>query len=461
MADFLMPSLGADMEEGTVMHWLVAPGDAVHRGQVIVEIETEKADMEVEVFEDGVISELLVPEGVTVAVGTPLARLQLVANVPQVDAVTPDPGATAPRKPTPISGAGVSGGHTTTPAALATPVHVTPLARTVAEQLGVDLSTVRGTGAHGGIVRSDVERAAARPGQNKRPPAPERTLKVSPYARRLAAEKGVDLGAVSGSGSRGVIVARDIIGRAAVELETPPSAPEPRAGERQPDHAAGGRRAARQRTIGALMARSKREIPHYYLQQTVDISGALAWLQRENAARPITSRVLLPALLLRAVALAAVDVPEMNGTYEDGEFRPSAVVNLGVAIALRDGGLVTPAILGAEQRSLVETMAALRDLVQRSRDGRLRASEMASGTITVTNLGDTGVDAVQGVIYPPQVAIAGFGRPSERPWAENGMLTVRTVITLTLAGDHRISNGHRGGVFLNAITRRIQTPERL
>ncbi|MGD9933270.1 MAG: 2-oxo acid dehydrogenase subunit E2 [Dehalococcoidia bacterium] len=458
MSDFLMPSLGADMEEGTVIRWLVGPGDRVRRGQIIVEIETEKADMEVEVFEEGSISELLVPEGETVAVGTPLARIAAVGSqaapapvpaakattVGAIEAAAPIPGkALAPTRP-----------KERTPAA---EQHVTPLARKVAEQLGVNLARVRGTGAHGGIVRADVERAAENLTRDRSAASPERALRISPYARRLAKERGTDLASVSGTGPGGAVVARDILARAD---GTPPAAV--RRAEERPDAERDlRRRAARQRTIGALMARSKREIPHYYLQQTIDISGALAWLQRENAARPIADRVLLPALLLRAVAAAVADVPEMNGTYEDDEFREADAVNLGVAIALRDGGLVTPAILSSERLSLVETMRALRDVVQRSREGKLRASEMASGTITVTNLGDTGVESVQGVIYPPQVALVGFGRPTERPWAENGMLAVRTVITMTLAGDHRVSNGHRGGMFLNAIARRIQKPETL
>ena len=456
MSDFLMPSLGADMEEGTVIRWLVAPGDRVRRGQIIVEIETEKADMEVEVFEEGNITELLVPEGQTVAVGTPLARIAAVGTEAAPAPLPKSPERTAAEPPVAVPKAAPPVSEPVTAPASSAPRHVTPLARTVAEQLGVDLARVRGTGAHGGIVRADVERAALlTPGA--RPAAPERALKVSPYARRLAKEQGTDIASVTGTGPGGVVVARDVLVGAAG------GSPAPAREEKQRPTADrdSRRRAARQRTIAALMARSKREIPHYYLQQTIDISGAIAWLQRENAAQPIASRVLLPAVLLRAVAAAVADVPEMNGAYEDDEFREAEAVNLGVAIALRDGGLVTPAILAADQLSLVETMAALRDLVQRSREGKLRASEMASGTLTVTNLGDTGVESVLGVIYPPQVAIVGFGRPAERPWAESGMLAVRTVITITLAGDHRVSNGHRGGVFLNAIARRIQKPETL
>jgi pyruvate dehydrogenase E2 component (dihydrolipoamide acetyltransferase) len=221
------------------------------------------------------------------------------------------------------------------------------------------------------------------------------------------------------------------------------------------------RRAARQRMIGALMARSKREIPHYYLEEAIDVTGTMRWLEAENAKRPLAERVLFAAVLLRSVAVAAAAFPALNGHFEDGDFRPSEAVHLGVAIALRDGSLVTPAILDAASKPLPALMASLRDLVERARAGKLRASEMSSATITVTNLGDTGVDTVHGVIYPPQVALVGFGRVSERPWAEQGMLAVRSVVTATLAADHRVSNGHAGGRFLNAVARNLMNPEKL
>lgn len=151
----------------------------------------------------------------------------------------------------------------------------------------------------------------------------------------------------------------------------------------------------------------------------------------------------------------------MNGFFVDDEFRPSSEVHLGVAISQRRGGLVAPAILDAHDKPLDDLMAALRNLVERARANKLRAREMSAGTVTVTNLGDTGVESVHGVIFPPQVALVGFGKPLERPWAENGMLAVRTVVTATLAGDHRVSDGHRGGLFLAAIARYLKNPEAL
>jgi pyruvate dehydrogenase E2 component (dihydrolipoamide acetyltransferase) len=209
------------------------------------------------------------------------------------------------------------------------------------------------------------------------------------------------------------------------------------------------------------MARSKREIPHYYLSTTIDAAAALAWLEDTNGQRPVEARLVLPALLLKATARAVAAVPEMNGHYVDGSFVRSDAVHLGVAVSLRAGGVVAPAIHDADQLDLDELMRRLSDLVGRTRRGTVRASEMSDPTITVTNLGDLGVEAVFGVIYPPQVALVGFGRVTERPHARGGMLGVRPVVTATLSGDHRVSDGHRGGRFLVQIDHLLQEPDTL
>jgi pyruvate dehydrogenase E2 component (dihydrolipoamide acetyltransferase) len=208
------------------------------------------------------------------------------------------------------------------------------------------------------------------------------------------------------------------------------------------------------------MARSKREIPHYYLATTVDLAATTAWLAETNEQRAVDGRILPAAVLLRAAALAARDVPVVNGFWIDG-FQAADAVHLGVAISLRGGGLVAPAIHDADQLPLADLMASLRDLVQRARAGRLRASELTDATITVTNLGDLGVDEVFGVIHPPQVAIVGLGRVTEQPWAVDGMLGVRPVVRATLAADHRASDGHDGARFLAAFDHLLQRPEEL
>lgn len=215
------------------------------------------------------------------------------------------------------------------------------------------------------------------------------------------------------------------------------------------------------RVIAAAMARSNRDIPHYYLGTSVDMSRTMTWLAAQNTTRPVTDRLLYGALLIRAVALAVRQVPEMNGFCIDGTFTASEHVHVGVAIALRQGGLVVPAIHDADTRPVDELTRHLLDLVNRARAGVLRSSEVADATITVTSLGEQGVETVFGVIYPPQVALVGFGKIVERPWAVDGMVGLRPVIAATLAADHRVSDGHRGGRFLGYIERLLQEPEKL
>jgi pyruvate dehydrogenase E2 component (dihydrolipoamide acetyltransferase) len=209
------------------------------------------------------------------------------------------------------------------------------------------------------------------------------------------------------------------------------------------------------------MARAKREIPHYYLAHTIDMHRALAWLAAENERRPVTGRLLPNAILLKAVALAVREVPELNGVWRGDRMEPSAGVHLGVAISLRGGGLVAPAIHDVDRLPLGELMRALRDLVQRARTGGLRSSELSDPTLTVTSLGEQGVETVFGIVYPPQVAIVGFGRIAERPWVVDGAVVARPLVTVALSADHRVSDGHRGGLFLVALERLLQAPERL
>jgi pyruvate dehydrogenase E2 component (dihydrolipoyllysine-residue acetyltransferase) len=209
------------------------------------------------------------------------------------------------------------------------------------------------------------------------------------------------------------------------------------------------------------MARSKREVPHYYLGTQIDVSAALAWLREQNNARSVPERILPAAMLLRAVALSLREVPQLNGFWIDDQFFPAPGIHLGVAVSLRGGGLVAPAIRDVDQLSVDQVMSALRDLVQRARTERLRSSEMSDPSCTVSNLGDQGVEVVYGVIYPPQVALVGLGSIVERPWASNGMLGVREVLTATLSADHRATDGHIGDRLLADLSARLQHPEEL
>jgi pyruvate dehydrogenase E2 component (dihydrolipoamide acetyltransferase) len=213
--------------------------------------------------------------------------------------------------------------------------------------------------------------------------------------------------------------------------------------------------------IARLMARSKREIPHYYLSTTVDLGVALEWMREHNRSVPVSQRLVPAALVLKAVALAARKHPELNGFWLDDRFAPGPGVHLGVAFSLRGGGLVAPALHDADTRPVAELMALMRDLAGRTRAGRLRGSELSDPTLTVTNLGEQGVEAVHGVIYPPQVALVGVGRVTDRPWAVDGEVVVRPLARLTLAADHRATDGFTGSRFLAAVDHCLRHPEDL
>lgn len=464
-----MPSLGADMTEGTVLSWFVKPGDRVRRGDLVALIETEKAEIEAEIWQDATIDQLLVDIGQTVPVGAPLARL--AASVEGASA-GPSPAVVASpaSAPPPVVPNGSAAARPSAPVEpRVTPVeypavpvrHVpptySPLVRRDAERLHIDLDHIRGTGGGGVVTRHDVEAAAHRTtGRNR----------SSPLARRMAAQSGIDLTVLSGTGPAGAIVAADVAGHRRAPSARSTDAAEPPAGKEtavRRSESVKGRLASNRRAVADLMSRSKREIPHYYLTLDVDCGRALAWLEEANSSRPITSRLLPAALLLRATALSAAEAPELNGHWlgDPGEFWPSEEVALGVAVSLRGGGLLAPVLHRANEGTLDELMSRLNDLVTKARRGTLRAAEMTDPSITVTNLGDQGSDGVYPIIYPPQVAMVGFGQIRERPWAEGGMLGIRPVVTVTLAGDHRATDGHIGSRFLTAIARHLADPSSL
>ncbi|HSF33347.1 MAG TPA: dihydrolipoamide acetyltransferase family protein [Candidatus Tectomicrobia bacterium] len=424
MAEFRMPSLGADMEAGTLVEWKVKPGDRLKRGDIIAEVETDKGIIEIEVFEDGIVEQILVQPDIQVPVGTVLAMIRPTSALaaptmempaePLAQRVTEERGPVVrpPRVTAPVTAPGKR-------------LRASPLARKLAAELGVDLSSVQGSGPDGAIERVDVERVAA---------------------TRVAVEQPTAPGPVPPSPPPQPAPPR------APTPEAPPVLVKPEVPEFQ---------LRMRRAIAGAMARSNREIPHYYLETRLDMSRALRWLEAENQQRSIKERILPVVLLIKAVARALGDVPELNGYWIDDRLQPQEAIHIGFAISLRQGGLVIPAIHHADLKTLDELMEGLRDLIPRVRSGRLRSSELTDATITLTNLGDLGVEVVYGVIYPPQVALVGFGKITEQPWAENGMLAVRPVLSATLAGDHRATDGHRGAQFLESLNRRIQEPAQL
>jgi pyruvate dehydrogenase E2 component (dihydrolipoyllysine-residue acetyltransferase) len=431
MGEFRMPSLGADMTAGTLLEWLVRPGDAVRKGDIVAVVDTSKAEIEVEVFEDGVVGDLLVEVGTRVPVGTPLATIAAAGEAA--------PAASEPAPPAeqrhflPAEREEIA-----PPPAEGARARVSPLARRAAERLGVDAEALAGTGAGGAVVVADVERAAAQA------QAPSPAAAAAPPRAAAAPPRAAPAPAAAPSA---------------------PAAPAREPGRERPAAprpARDARRAAMRRAIGDLMARSAREIPHYHLETAIDLTRALAWLAERNAPLPPPERAIPAALLLAASARAAARHPALNGFFADGAPRPSERVHLGVALALRGGGLVAPAIHDADRLPFGELMARLRDLAARARAGTLRGSEMSDPTITVTNLGDRGADLVHGVIYAPQVALVGFGSVKVRPWATaDGLLGARPTVRATLAADHRASDGHDGGLLLAELDRLLQSPEEL
>ncbi len=446
-----MPALGADMEAGTLAAWRCKPGDRLERGDIIAEVETDKGIIEVEVYTPGVVERFLVEPGRKLPVGTPLAVLRDDEPAPAAQQPAAVVSVLPSAQPATSAATAQAG------AAERKVPRASPSARQRARELGVNLAALPAPGGHA-LTAQDVERAAREAGAagTRAGAAPATGLhaaagsrrRVSPVARRRARELGVDLATLRGSAKDdGAIGLTDVERAAAGPGGTP--------------GAASDRQRALRRAIAASMARAKREIPHYYLSTTADLGTASAWLDARNAERSVRERLLLGALFLKAVALAAKRMPDFNARFEDGQARPCPEVHLGVAIALRGGGLIAPAIHNADALQLGALMDALQDLVARARTGALRSSELSDGTLTVTSLGERGVESVFPIIYPPQTAIVGFGRVVQRPWVVAGAVAPRPVVTITLAADHRVTDGHYGARFLALIDNLLQEPDAL
>ncbi len=442
MAEFVMPALGADMSAGTLMSWCVEPGDTVARGDIVAIVHTDKADIEVEVFVGGVVQELVVEPGTEVPTGTVLA---IIGEEGAAPAATSKPAEPAPSPDQPVSEP-IPAVPEPIPAAAAVAVPavstgnghrllVSPSAKHLAVELGVDLATVEGSGPGGRIQRKDVEAAkSAAPSAAPPPPAPA-APPPAPAPPAAAAPAPVPPAPPA----------------AAAPAPVPPPATAP----------ADDPQAAMRRAIAAAMSRSKREVPHVYLSTHIDLSPSVAWLAAENTRRSVPDRLLHGVLLVKAVALALREFPELNARWEGDQVVRSDRIHVGNAIFLRGGGLVAPAIHDTDTLTLDELMRRFRDLVARARSFSLRGAEMSDPTITVTSIGERGVEAIFPIIVPPQVAIVGFGRAVDRPWVSSGQLLVCPILTATVSVDHRVADGHVGSAFLAAIDQRLQEPDAL
>ncbi len=387
-----MPSLGADMTEGTVTEWLVQAGDAVKKGDIVAVVHTDKADIEIEVFESGTLTELLVPVGMTVPVGTPLAMLRSEATH-DVQSLVAHMSASAPL-------------------ASAAPANEIPTVDTLVSAPQIA--------------------------------EPSDRLRVSPRARKLAFERGIDVHAAAALSVSEIITSSEIAQISGPTATDMTSVDDP--------FARSGPQFNSRRALAALMARSKREIPHYYVEHRIELGGLLSWLEHENSRRPVEQRVLMIAPVVAAVAVALSENPSCNGTYRDGEFQTSSNVHVALAVSTRDRGLVAPTIRDVRSLTVDELMTRISDVTRRVRSGRLHQSELGDATFTVTSLGDQGVDRVIPVIYPPQVAILGMGRIRREACVDaEDTIVVRPVMQFSLAGDHRVSDGMDGARLLRRI----------
>jgi pyruvate dehydrogenase E2 component (dihydrolipoamide acetyltransferase) len=390
MIEFQMPSLGTDMEAGTLVEWRKKPGETVKRGDIIAEVETQKGLIEIEVFDEGVISELLIKEGAKVPVGTIMALIN-----PSGDALETK--------------------ETTTEK---TVLKIQPTEEKI------------------------IEKAAGEKFEEKH-------IKASPLAKRIAAENNIDLSQLQGTGEDGAITKEDVENAIAQKEKIA-----------KPEGKTPLQLEAIRLAVAAAVSKSNKEIPHYYLEKKIDMTKALTWLRESNSKRPIQKRLLPAALIIKATAKCLVDFPNLNAIWDNG-VQPKKEINIGFVVSLRGGGVIVPAIRNASLKNIDEIMEALNDIIPRARAMKLRSSDLTDSTITITSLGEGGADTVFGVIYPPQVAIIGFGGSSQQAVVDNGMLGIRSVFTATLAGDHRATDGLTGSDFLSTLNNYLQNPESL
>lgn len=417
--DILMPALSPTMESGTVSKWTVSVGDAVRSGDVIAEIETDKATMEVEAVDEGVMAVILVSEGAEgVAVGTPIARL--AEDGEAVDDVAASPAASAPAPAAPATTADEKPADTPAPAATPAPVSA-PSAKDTQSKAG--------------------ERIFA-----------------SPLARRIAADQGVDLASLAGSGPHGRILRRDVeaaetrqssAGVAAMPTNAPMSAV---AGASTVEANSQMRRIIAQR-----LQESKANAPHFYLTVDCEIDNLLAARRMMNEQAGEGVKISVNDLVIRAAAMALIAVPKANASWEGENTRYFQHADIAMAVAV-DGGLVTPVVWAAEQKGLAALSSITRDLALRAREGKLAPEEFSGGSFTISNLGMYGIREFAAVINPPQGAILAVGAGEERPVVRDGQLAVATVMSVTLSADHRVVDGAVGAEWLQAFKGYIQQP---
>ncbi|RME11146.1 MAG: hypothetical protein D6802_07520 [Ardenticatenia bacterium] len=460
--ELTLPKLGFDMEEGAIAAWLKNEGDPVKKGEVVAEVETDKATVEMEAPADGVLLKILVPAGQVVPVNTPVALIG-------------EPGEAVETTAAPTSAVAEESAPTPEPAPASAPavapaeeVKATPVARRLAEEHGVDLSRVQGTGPGGRITKEDVQ---AHLEQADEPPPPD-GVKASPAARRRARELGVDIRQVPGSGPEGRIVIRDVEAfaeRAAAVVETPapaptpaPTAPTAPAVPVQPIGAAEEIPLTRMRQrIAEVMTASKAPVPHFYVTMSIDMDAAMALRQQINATLADEGiKVSVNDMIVKAAALTLRKFPNINASFAGDKIIRHGDVNVGIAVAV-ESGLLTVVVRNADQKSLSQIAAEARAKVQRAREGKVQPDDIGGSTFTVSNLGMYGVDSFVAVITPPEAAILAVGGVQKVPVVRNDEIVVGQVLKVTLSADHRVTDGAEAAEFLVEFKRLLENPMRL
>lgn len=464
-----MPALSPTMEEGTLARWLVKVGDTIQSGDIMAEIETDKATMEFEAVDEGVIAEILIDEGTqNVKVGAVIARLTVEG---EESAPAPAPAPAPAETPAPA----------TAPAPAKAGPAATPTARKLAEANGIDLSQITGTGPNGKITKGDVETAmgsggaasvtgTATPDKDIPAPAPApqtsssgARIIASPLAKRIAADKGIDLAQITGTGPNGRIVKED------VENFDPASAPVAAAQETAPAPAAttqeeGGapfteaKLSNVRKVIARRLTESKQTVPHYYLTIDIRLDPLLDLRRQMNAALEADGvKLSVNDFLIKALARALIRVPQCNVSFHGDTMRQYARADISVAVAA-PSGLITPVITEADTKSLAVISAEMKALAAKARDGKLMPHEYQGGTASLSNLGMFGIKQFDAVINPPQGMILAVGAGQQAPFVVDGELAVATVLHASGSFDHRAIDGADGAQLMEAIKQLCENP---
>jgi pyruvate dehydrogenase E2 component (dihydrolipoamide acetyltransferase) len=457
--DIKMPALSPTMEEGTLARWLVKVGDTVTSGDIMAEIETDKATMEFEAVDEGVIAEILIEEGSEgVKVGAVIARLT-VEGEESAPAAAPAPAMVA--EPEPEDAAPSKAASQDGPAA-------TPLAKRIAGQNGVDLAAIEGSGAKGKITKDDVEAAMGGNGAaaQAQSASGERII-ASPLAKRMAADKGIDLAEVTGSGPNGRIVKNDVEGftpsavaAPAPTASAPASAPSPTPAPAIEGGApfAEEKLSGVRKVIARRLTESKQTVPHFYLTIDIRLDPLLELRSALNKSlEPDGVKLSVNDLLIKALARALIRVPQCNVSYHGDTLRRYERADISVAVAA-PSGLITPVITHADSKGLAAISTEMKTLAGKARDGKLMPHEYQGGTASLSNLGMFGIKQFDAVINPPQGMILAVGAGQQQPYVVNGAIEVATVLHASGSFDHRAIDGADGAQLMEAIKQLCENP---